>query len=67
MESDNGRYVDLMDVIRDQEYWDEQTKDYDKNAEFRDLESGDKPFRFEYAHESLTESFSRYKKRNSYA
>lgn len=43
----------------------EQQKD-DLNSEFENLDDPVRSFRFEYAMESITESNSRFKRRNSF-
>lgn len=55
MDSENI-YVDALDML---------TEDEEMNEELPDTEDPNKPFKFEYAHESLTESSTRFKERRA--
>lgn len=50
-------YIDILDLTEDNGVL--------ATNEFEDLEDPSKPFRFEYAHECLTESSSRFKERRN--
>lgn len=52
-------YIDILDLTED--------NDVLATNEFEDMEDPSKPFRFEYAHEHLTESSSRFKERRTNA
>lgn len=52
------KYIDALDLTIDPESEDEP-------KEFEDTEDPSHPFRFEYAHEALTESHTRFKKRGT--
>jgi hypothetical protein len=58
VKQDTEEYKDLLIKIMKEEYLSNPT-----DTEFEDLDNQDKPFRFEYAMESLTERNSRFKNR----
>lgn len=53
-------YIDILDLTEDND-----VLATENSNEFEDLEDPSKPFRFEYAHECLTESSSRFKERRN--
>ena len=55
-----NKYDDLLIKIMEDEYLSKPV-----DSDFEDLDNCDKPFRTEWAMESITESNSRFKRRNS--
>lgn len=54
---DENKYVDVLDMITDD--------DVESAEELPDTEDPTKPFKFEYAHESITESSTRFRERRA--